>query len=679
MTTFRDLPNEGVKTITRRALAVVFTATLLAAAASLALFPVGQARAASWSVREVAVEATILPSGDMTIVETRTYDFPESFRWVEQWIPISGCAGISGMTVSESRTGTDPQTLAYAEVDEIRAAAETPGTYLVNSGADMVAIRYWFEKATGLRTFTLAYTVDDPVLVHDDVAELCWKFVGNAWEAATKHVLVNLHLPYGATADDVQAWGHGPLQGRVQVVDPTLVRFEVYNLEPQTYVEGRVAFPTSLVPAATNRSGRDGLPGILVEEEGLAAQANADRARLLWNAGLAVALLLAAVVYGWWLMRRYGLERRPAESPDYYRDLPGTYSPAVLGALWHFGNPGPNDFVATILDLARRGYLAIEEAEAEVRRPLGLGTKITQDYRFWRRTRPPVGDTLLPHEQTVLKFVLDTPPLRGRRGAAALPFADEKRGIPGLPAGVTGRPVLLSEIQEASKDNSGASGRYRLLYQRWRRQAEAAARTEGFFEKESERGQALGALSGVALMIVSAYLAATRHLLPGVTGFVCGGGLLVLCVFLSRRSQKGADQLRLWQAFRRYLHDFSRLEEAEPPAVALWDHYLVYAVSLGVAKEVVRQLPLVYDQERLAQGLTFAWFMTGGRLPGLDGKAAGFAAGLGRGLEGLTSFSSVLASSLQGNLSSGRGRGGGFSGGGRGGGGGVGRGGSAGG
>ena len=32
------------------------------------------------------------------------------------------------------------------------------------------------------------------------------------------------------------------------------------------------------------------------------------------------------------------------------------------------------------------------------------------------------------------------------------------------------------------------------------------------------------------------------------------------------------------------------------PQLILWEHYLVYAVALGVAKEVIKQLPIVYPQ-----------------------------------------------------------------------------------
>ncbi|MGQ0569505.1 MAG: DUF2207 family protein [Armatimonadota bacterium] len=44
------------------------------------------------------------------------------------------------------------------------------------------------------------------------------------------------------------------------------------------------------------------------------------------------------------------------------------------------------------------------------------------------------------------------------------------------------------------------------------------------------------------------------------------------------------------QAPRRFLTDFSHLKDAPPPAIAIWEHYIPYGVTLGVAQEVLRRI-----------------------------------------------------------------------------------------
>jgi uncharacterized membrane protein len=79
-----------------------------------------------------------------------------------------------------------------------------------------------------------------------------------------------------------------------------------------------------------------------------------------------------------------------------------------------------------------------------------------------------------------------------------------------------------------------------------------------------------------------------------------------------RRTPKGALLRARWQAFRRYLSDFSRLEESPPASLALWEQFLVYGIALGVAEQVLEAARL-YAPPEIAQGGSFY-------SPGYDGS-----------------------------------------------------------
>jgi uncharacterized membrane protein len=121
-----------------------------------------------------------------------------------------------------------------------------------------------------------------------------------------------------------------------------------------------------------------------------------------------------------------------------------------------------------------------------------------------------------------------------------------------------------------------------------------------------------------------------------------------------KRTPEGALESARWSAFRRYLKDFSRLQEAPSISLALWDRFLVYAIGFGVAEEVLEAARLRAPAE-LEQTSSIYWFgghgYTGG---GTENAFAG------------------LSSALSGAFAppGGSGSGGGFSGGGGGGGGG---------
>ena len=54
---------------------------------------------------------------------------------------------------------------------------------------------------------------------------------------------------------------------------------------------------------------------------------------------------------------------------------------------------------------------------------------------------------------------------------------------------------------------------------------------------------------------------------------------------------EGELRYRKWQAFKQMLKDLSPMKRIEDlPSIQLWDHFLVYAISLGVAEHVIKVL-----------------------------------------------------------------------------------------
>ncbi|MBA3491916.1 MAG: DUF2207 domain-containing protein [Rubrobacteraceae bacterium] len=120
-----------------------------------------------------------------------------------------------------------------------------------------------------------------------------------------------------------------------------------------------------------------------------------------------------------------------------------------------------------------------------------------------------------------------------------------------------------------------------------------------------------------------------------------------------RRTPKGALLHARWQAFRRYLNDFSRVEDSPPASLALWEQYLVYGIALGVAEQVLEAARLHAPPE-VAQGGSFYSPGIGGSVSGPDGFS-------------LSNLENDFSSAFSPPSSSGSGGGGGFSGGGGGG------------
>lgn len=67
-----------------------------------------------------------------------------------------------------------------------------------------------------------------------------------------------------------------------------------------------------------------------------------------------------------------------------------------------------------------------------------------------------------------------------------------------------------------------------------------------------------------------------------------------------------------WEAFRRYLSDFARLEEA-PASLAPWERFLVYGIAFGISDRVLQAAHL-HMPEALAQASSIYWISPNGDL-----------------------------------------------------------------
>ena len=73
-----------------------------------------------------------------------------------------------------------------------------------------------------------------------------------------------------------------------------------------------------------------------------------------------------------------------------------------------------------------------------------------------------------------------------------------------------------------------------------------------------------------------------------VNAALCLGTLVFNRRAWRRRTRAGQEEAERWEAFRRYLADFPRLQEAPPATLELWERYLVYGIAFGIAERVLQ-------------------------------------------------------------------------------------------
>lgn len=543
--------------VNSKALIVIgrYSLLLFAVIFLLLLYP-GQGFARSLEIARVDILAEIMSNGDLKVTENRTIRFNGAFRGADQTIYFNGISLYSEVVVREGD-------YYYTLVDQFPTSE--PGTYSIQVEGDQYFIIDWsFDVYNEDRTFTVEYIARDAVVVHNDTAELYYKFIGDQWDFPASEAYVTLLLPDGAAIEDLRAWGHGPLHGEVELADANKVTWWVAPLPANTYLEGRVLFPVSLVPASGRFSGEAALEAILKEEEQWARQANAGRVAKQYQPYYSLFLFLPTglILTGMW---KRALNRKNAYRGSYYRDLPGDYSPSAAGYLWNKKRIKADYLTAQILNLARLRFIEIEE--------------ITGTDDFILREREP---NQLPgaHDSLVLEFIF---------GRVHQYFLDQSSE--GKAAEPSVKEITFNQLQKyaALKPRE-----FYNFYTAWSGSAQKLGEAEMFFKDHAFWGW--GCLP-LVLMLGLALVAFIWWEL-----YLLGAVLLVIPFILLFASpntyytEVGADHLLKWRAFRKFLLHFSTMDRTSVPSLVVWEHYLVYAVVLGVAKQVIDQLTLVFPR-----------------------------------------------------------------------------------
>ncbi len=613
-----------------------FISFIISFLAMMTFFPQLALADRSLTMEKIMVDAVVLPDASMQVTEKITVNF--SGKWEGFFVKIpQGDTPIVNVMVSE-----DGQPYEFNPGTDYGP----PGTYLTRYEGNDILIDWSIETYGGVRTFEVSYLVENAVKIHDDVAELYRKFIGEANGNKIAYVEVNITLPPGAEAfkqgEDIRIWGHGPLNGEVEFAGANGVILKVNNLSAYTFMEGRVLMPTQLFKLAPAEvyTGQTALGKILSEEAGWADKANKERMAARAEVGASGGIVVLGLGGIFILWRRFGKKHSTSFEGDYYRDLPANYSPAELSVLWNYKKMQAQDITATIMDLARRQFLFLEEDRVEVRKLLGTKEVTTYLVSFMPPPEPaalrkPEEAILRPHEAELINY------LKNDIGA--------------------GKDYIhLTDIESYAKKNGEE---FYDFWRGWSSSVETKCEEYDFFEVSGFM-PLITILLGLGLLGAGLALAANGNSI-GYGMLIVGGLFLIIPRFFKRRSQVGQEDYVRWQAFKKFLEHFSEMQRHEIPSLIIWEHYLVYAVTLGVAKEVIRQLELVFpNMEDGDYRFGSAWMMYGS-YSGMNSFYTSF-----DGLNDSFARSLQTATKAASKASSASGGGGGFSGGGGGGGGG---------
>lgn len=514
-----------------------------------------------------------------------------------------------------------------------------------NKGENEIAWGVSIESTTR-KQYLISYRVNDVITKYNDCAELYWQFLGNEFEISANKITGTIKLPAKVQhLEDLKVWGHTKyLNGEVKVVSSDTVEFNLNNYKSKNYVEVRLAMPTYLFEkvSSENISQEEKLDDIIKEETEWANEANARRDRRNKNFKLLIlATILVNTSIGIMFSKKIKknkqfLEKNPNILPEqqleYYRELPDKEeTPLEAVFILKTGYKQsclPNVFSATILNFALKGYIRIEQEGKTIKILLN---KIKTD-------------ELTGDEKKVLEI------LRAASNNNELTMAELEKYIKNYPSKLMN---LNSTFEKVSKTQASEKGKFDT--NRFNKQIVYAEKNVGYIF--------------ILIIIIIASIFTIGYAYKNVQGMLITCTIISLAFFIvvtiinlilnmkittsfNGFTQKGINEQEQWKAFKKYMEDFSYLDEKEVPELVLWEKYLVYATAFGIADKVLKQLKVKYPE--LNNQDTISNMVLFNAMYNANGLNANF----------INSISTSTSRMYSSTYSSGSGSGGGFSGGG---------------
>jgi hypothetical protein len=473
---------------------------------------------------------------------------------------------------------TDPEGFNYTLfLDRVTATDEDGNSLKLEQsreGRDAKFKIYVSEPDNATRTIVLHYRVLDAIRFFADHDELYWNVTGQEWQATIQSASARIELPEGPTGLHAIAYT-GTYNSRAQDAQVTI---------NDNVIETRANHPLGY---------RQGLTAVVGFDKGLVHEPSASQNIALFlqsNWPLFVPVIVLFVMYWLWWTRGRDPER---DVVTVQYEPPDKLTPGECGTLVD-NEAAMRDITATLVDLAVKGYITIEQKDQTGM----LGLTHHHDFIFHLKKPAAQWSDARAHERAMLAGLFFG-------GDSTLTDTLLARGIASQTPGVQDYSLAPGGLPQVAVDSAAPQASVALsdLQNRFYRQLPGirdcifdALVQDGYYlhRPDTVRQGYMGAGLAIGFVIVFAgnWLAKQSGMsnLPWFVAGIASG--VIICGFgwfMTARTSAGAKTYAKVLGFEDFLGrvESDRIERLEKTP-ELFEKYLPYAMALHVEKKWVQ-------------------------------------------------------------------------------------------
>lgn len=425
-------------------------------------------------------------------------------------------------------------------------------------------------------TFIYKYTILGAVTQYSDTSELNWVLLSYA-EAKIKNGSVSITLPAQAIDEtDLFIWGHGLANGIVSIESSSLAKLTFENMKKDDFLEFRLLTPNALFPDVEPinvfNTPDINLSLIYNYEDNLVQQTNESiTAAIMMLIGSGI-ISLFMIIFLYLYDKRFFRIFKTEDFGDYLRELPSNHSPAEIGYLYRFKKTKTEDITATLLDLINRDYIEILDSKINL-----ISEKVAYELLL-NETKS--HEDLKAHEKHLIEWFFKT-----------------------IGNGVK---VNTKQIEDYGAYKIDRARTYLGDSVKFTNLVFSECAKQDFFDQNIDSRKTKAKIL-IALPIFVAIVISILAQVFWVNVFAQIAILALTSVgyvyFVStrkRRSENGQILFNKWYAFKHFLEDFGSFDDDPIPSIVVWEHYLAYATTFGIADKVMEQLKVKIGQEKIS-------------------------------------------------------------------------------
>ena len=611
----------------------------------LILLTMHEVQAKDYSIEKIDMVAELMENGNLKINESITYNFRGQYNGVYITIPYGlddskyNKMGEKGSVVKNSyynASSYEILNISQNNIDYEKVNLAYNGSarkYTIEKGTKIDIVKIYSPSEDETKTFNISYVLNNIAVRHNDVGELYYNFIGGEWDKSIKELNIDIKLPNNTRKDTLYAFGHGPYNGEVTIKDQNNVNLYIKNVPKGKYVAGRLVFDLDNIKDSKKESGKDAFSSIMQQEKNIYnGIRNKDRIK---NITLILSIIL--LIYWLVLILLYEKENRYAVAVN-DEELFKKYNPLIAGCIQGSRNVLPRDIIAVILELVNKKYLKMRITKSI--------KKVQDNYNYYVQVNP--DSTYVPDEvenyilnwlritdKTEVELIKKLNGLSKLQGSSKKFKELDKKAteiLNNMGANKSKVPVLLKIfnnllfiigivlgiINIANSNIFIETTNLALIFIIALQCILYGAIFIGFLfiniiykiknsiDKHIQKlnGQKITSASITIVLIVTLIMTITAvlhgnsyilvsELIIGVTTLI----MLTDDLMMKNDAQIILDYNEL-NLLKQKIQDYSMMKEKEIKEVVLWEKYLTYAISFGIATKISKHIkPMVKAEE----------------------------------------------------------------------------------